>query len=289
MQGTGVPIVTPFTADGVVDHDRLISLVAWLEADGVDFLVPCGSTGEAPLLTSDERRAVVETVADAAEGPVVAGTGREGFEPTLATTEAAADAGADAALVVTPSYYGQGQAALETYYRDLADESPIPIYLYSVPKFTDCVLAPETVAGLATHETIAGIKDSSGNVDRLQRTVGLTADADFAVLVGSGGVYASALDVGADGGILGVANLVPELVADLAAAHARGDGDTARSIQATIAGLNELAVSEFGVAGVKAALELRDRPAGAPRRPLRPLDADGRVAIETELERIDAL
>ncbi|MFC3957819.1 dihydrodipicolinate synthase family protein [Halovivax cerinus] len=286
MQGTGVPIVTPFTADGRIDHDRLASLVSWLEGAGVDFLVPCGSTGEAPLLSADEPRAVVETVADASDGPVLAGTGREGYDSTLATTEAAAEAGADAALVVTPPYYNPSAETLESYYRDVADESPIPIYLYSVPKFTDVALDPETAARLAAHENVAGIKDSAGNVDHLQQTVRLTADETFDVLVGSGGVYASALDVGADGGILGVANVVPERVAELAAAHARGDGEAARSIQSTVAELNRVAVSEYGVPGVKAALELRGRPAGSPRRPLRSLDADGRAAVEAQLDRI---
>ncbi len=289
MHGTGVPIVTPFTADGRVDHDRLSALVSWLERNGVDFLVPCGSTGEAPLLSADERRGVVETVATAATGPVLAGTGREGYEPTLAATESAAAAGADAALVVTPPYYNPDAATLEAYYRDLADASPIPIYLYSVPTFTDVVLDPETVAALADHENVAGIKDSSGNVGRLQRTIRLTADDAFDVLVGSGGIYASALDVGADGAILALANAAPGKTNDLARTHADGDEAPARNLQADLAELNRVMVGEYGVSGVKAALAMRDQPVGQPRRPLRPLDENAREAVRSQLDRIGVL
>ncbi|WP_254863904.1 dihydrodipicolinate synthase family protein [Halovivax gelatinilyticus] len=289
MNGMGVPIVTPFDGDDRVDHVGLRTLVTWLESTGVDFLVPCGSTGEAPLLSANERRRVVETVADAATVPVLAGTGREGFEPALAATEAADAAGADAALVLTPSYYDPDQSTLASYYRDLADESPIPLYLYSVPVYTDVVLDPETVATLADHDAIAGIKDSSGNVARLQRAVRLTADASFDVLVGNGAVPASGLDVGVDGAILALAHVVPELAVELARCHADGDVHAAASIQADLAPLNRAMVGAYGAPGVKAGLELRGQPGGEPRRPLRPVDDAARETIRSHLERLDVV
>ena len=284
MHGTGVPLVTPFDDEGTVDHDRLATLADWLESEGVDFLVPCGSTGEAPLLTADERIAVVETVAETTDLPVLAGTGWEGYEPTLETTRRAAAAGADAALVVTPSYYGSDDAALEAYYRDLADESPIPIYLYSVPKFTDHAIAPETAAALATHENIAGIKDSSGSLESIQRLVDLTADAAFSVLVGSGSTYAAGLAAGADGGVLALANVAPARASEIYRLQADGQTADAREQNAGLVELNRAVTAEYGVPGVKAALELRDQPAGAPRRPLRPLAGDDRAALESILE-----
>lgn len=285
MQGTGVPIVTPFDGSGAVDRERLVELVEWLESAGVDFLVPCGSTGEAPLLTADERLTVIETVAEATDLPVLAGTGREGFEPTRRATAHAADAGADAALVVTPSYYASDDAALATYYRDLADESPIPIYLYNVPKFTGHALSPRTAASLATHDGVAGIKDSSGSLESLQRLVRGTADASFSVLVGSGSVYAAGLDVGADGGVLALANVVPERASEIHRLHDAGDDDVARRLNADLVELNRAVTSRHGVPGVKAALELRGQPAGPPRSPLSHVDEEAVDELDGLLER----
>ncbi|USZ71654.1 dihydrodipicolinate synthase family protein [Natronosalvus halobius] len=286
MHGTGVPLVTPIADDGRVDHERLEALVDWFASAGIDFFVPCGSTGEAPLLTADERTQVVETVAGATEKPVLAGTGHEGYEPTLEATEDAATAGADAALVVTPSYYGSDDAALGRYYRDLAEESPIPIYLYSVPKFTDYPLSPRLVESLATHENIAGIKDSSGSLESIQRLVRFTADADFSVLVGHGSVYAHALDAGADGGVLAVANAVPDLASEIFETH-RNDDDAARDLNADIVELNRTLTARYGVPGIKAVLAYRGLEVGPPRRPLEPVNED--VADEITAVLQDAL
>ncbi|ELY65775.1 dihydrodipicolinate synthase family protein [Natronococcus jeotgali] len=283
MHGTGVPLVTPF-ADGAIDHERLRSLVAWLERAGVDFLVPCGSTGEGPSLTTAERAAVVETVADATDLPVLAGTGREALEPTLETTALAAEAGADAALVVTPSYYGADDADLAAYYRALADRSPLPVYLYSVPKFTGRALAPELVAELASRENVAGIKDSSGSLGSVQRLVEHTDD-DFTVLVGSGSIYAAGLAAGADGGVLAVANVVPERASAVFGLDRADRTDAARERNAAFVELNHAVTARFGVPGVKAALAMRDQPVGRPRRPLRPLEREDEAALESLLER----
>ncbi|MFC4249276.1 dihydrodipicolinate synthase family protein [Natribaculum luteum] len=285
MHGTGVPLVTPFDESGRVDHESLRELATWLESNGVDFLVPCGSTGEAPSLDPAERARVIETVADATDLPILAGTGHEGYEPTLEATERAAEVGADAALVVTPSYYNADDESLEAYYRDLADDSPLPIYLYSVPKFTDHALSPETAEALADHENVAGIKDSSGSLESIQRLVRLTDDEAFDVLVGSGSVYAAGLDAGADGGVLALANVVPERASDVYRLHRDGEVDAARELNAALVELNRAVTARYGVPGVKATLSLRDQPVGTPRRPLRPVDAAVTRQLETLLER----
>lgn len=283
MHGTGVPIATPFDDSGAIDEAALTDLVSWLEAAGIDFVVPCGSTGEAPLLTAGERVRVVETVAGATDLPVVAGTGHEGFQPTLETTERAADAGADAALVVTPSYYGSTDDDLIAYYRDLADAASIPIYLYSVPKFTGDALSPDAAAALADHDNVAGIKDSSGSLESLQRLVRLTRDDEFDVLVGSGSVYAAGLEIGADGGILAVANVAPREATAIYRAHRDDRSAAARDRNADLVELNRAVTSRYGVPGVKAALSLRDRPVGDLRRPLQSLDDAAVAEIESIL------
>ncbi|WP_439027613.1 dihydrodipicolinate synthase family protein [Haloarchaeobius sp. DT45] len=274
MRGTGLPLVTPFAADETVDEAALRELVRWVEDAGVDFVVPCGSNSEAALLDSEERTRVVEVVADETDLPVLAGTGHPGLHQTRDQTAAAAAAGADAALVVTPFYHHHDQDALAAYYRDVADESPIPVYLYSVPKYTDTALDPETVAELATHPNVHGIKDSSGSLETLQRTVAHTAEADFSVLVGSGSIYAAGLDHGADGGVLAMANVVPELASEVYARHQSGDDAVARDLNRSLVDLNRAVTARFGVPGLKAAMRHRGKPVGRTRRPLQPVETD---------------
>ena len=287
MEGIGPPLVTPFDESGDVDHDRLREVVAWVEARGVDFLVPCGSNSEAELMTADERAAVVETVVDAASVPVVAGTGSPGRQETLAATRAAAETGADAAMVVTPFYYDHDQAALETYYREVADAAPLPVYLYSVPTYTGVRLEPATVGRLAGHPSIAGMKDSSGDLAAFLRTRRRTADAEFDLLVGSGGLLAQALSAGGTGGVLGLANLAPAALAEVAATHDAGDAARARRLNADLVELNRAVTAEFGVAGLKWAMRERGVPAGRARSPHRPPDADARERLGELLEAAD--
>jgi 4-hydroxy-tetrahydrodipicolinate synthase len=276
MDGLGVPLATPFDDAGDVDHDALAALADWVTERGVDFLVPCGSNSEAELLTANERAAVIETVADAApdDVPVIAGTGNPGLRETLALTDRAADAGADAVLVVTPFYYQHGDDAVAAYYRDLADRSPLPVYLYSVPKYTGYTLPPAVVGDLAPHENVAGMKDSSGDLGAFQRTRAATADADFELLVGSGSVFAPALDAGADGGVLALANVAPEVASEILAAHRAGDHDRARSLNRDAVDLNHAVTAEHGVPGLKAAMRSRGAPAGTVRSPHRPVSDD---------------
>jgi 4-hydroxy-tetrahydrodipicolinate synthase len=280
MEGTGPPLVTPFDEAGDVDERALRDLVAWVEARGVDFLVPCGSNSEAELMTAAERARVVEVVCDAASVPVLAGTGSPGLRETLRATEDAADAGADAALVVTPFYYAHDQQALEAYYRDLADESPLPVYLYSVPAYTDVALAPETVGRLADHPNVAGMKDSSGDLEAFTLTRRATADADFSLLVGSGSVLAPALDAGADGGVLALSNVAPGPASEVYARHRDGDAAGAHALNADLVALNRAITAEYSVPGLKYAMRERGAPAGHERRPHRPPDEAARARLD---------
>jgi 4-hydroxy-tetrahydrodipicolinate synthase/4-hydroxy-2-oxoglutarate aldolase len=285
MQGTGVPLVTPFDADGDLDETALEELVAWVVDHGVDFLVPCGSTSEGELMTVAERARVTDVVVGAApdDVEVLAGTGHPGFAETMTQTERAADAGADAALVVTPHYFAHDQATLEAYFREVADASPLPVYLYSMPLFTGMYLEPETVAALATHPNVHGMKDSSGDLERFQRYVAAARGADFDLLVGSGSIYAPALDVGATGGILALANVVPERASEIYRLH-QGSKDGAREVSQHVVALNHATTSEHGIPGLKAAMRSRGVPAGQPRRPFRDVDAAVEAALADLVE-----
>jgi 4-hydroxy-tetrahydrodipicolinate synthase len=285
VSGVGPPLVTPFDGDGDVDYDRLRELVAWLETRGVDFLVPCGSTSEAELLTAGERARVVETVVEAASVPVVAGTGHPGLRETLASTRAAHEAGADAALVVTPFYYDHDQQRLAAYYRELAERSPLGVYLYSVPTYTGVELDPDTVGDLAAAPGILGLKDSSGSLGALARTRRRTSSG-FTLLAGSADLLASGLAHGADGGILAVSNLRPELAAEVVTCQAEDPG-RARTLT-TALGEYHATVFEHGVPGLKWAMRERGAPAGYPRSPHRPLDGDARDSLRSALDAIGA-
>lgn len=280
VSGLGPPLVTPFDASGAVDHDRLRELVAWVETRGVDFLVPCGSTSEAALLTSRERTQVVETVVDAASVPVVAGTGHPGLRETLDSTQAAADAGADAALVVTPFYYDHDQQTLAAYYREVADSAPLPVYLYAVPGYTGVDLDPDTVGDLSAHPNIVGLKDSSGSLGALARHHRRTEDG-FSLLAGSADLLASGLALGAAGGILAVANLRPAVAAEVVGVRDR-EPDRARRLTADL-GERHVAVFEHGIPGLKWAMRERGAPAGYPRSPHQRLDNETREQLRTAL------
>jgi 4-hydroxy-tetrahydrodipicolinate synthase len=279
MDGIGPPLVTPFDEDGDVDEARLRDLVQWVEGRGVDFLVPCGSNSEAELMTAAERARVVEVVADESDVPVLAGTGHPGLRETLSATADAADAGADAALIVTPFYYEHDQDALRSYYRDVADESPLPVYLYSVPKYTGVRLTPETVESLAVHDNVVGMKDSSGDVGEFVRTRRRTSDETFDLLVGSGSVLAQALAAGADGGVLALANVAPDAASDVYDAHG-DDPETARDLGADLVELNRAVTAEYGVPGLKYAMRQRGAPAGYARSPHQPPDEDAREHLD---------
>jgi len=285
MNGVAAPLVTPCTEDGDVDERALSDLVGWLEAGGIDFLVPCGSTSEAELLTADERARVIETVVDAASVPILAGTGSPGYRETRAATDAAAEAGADAGLVVTPFYYPHDQSALADYYRDVADAASIPIYLYSVPVFTNVRLEPDTAAELAGHPNVAGMKDSAGDVGSFVRLVQQTADADFDPMVGSGGVFSQALAAGATGGILALANVAPEVTAEIYETASNGP-ETARRLNAAVTELNRAVTSEFGIPGLKYAMRQRGAPAGYARSPHQSPDAAARARLDALVEDI---
>jgi dihydrodipicolinate synthase/N-acetylneuraminate lyase len=282
MHGVGPPLVTPFTRTGDLDESSLRDLVAWVESRGVDFLVPCGSNSEAELMTAEERRRTVEIVADAADVPVLAGTGHPGFAETRAATADAAAAGADAALVVTPFYYNHDEDTLVAYYEDLADVADVPIYLYSVPVFTGTRLSPDAVARLAEHPNVAGMKDSSGDLEAAIRIRRRTVDADFELFVGSGSILGYAMMAGADGGVLALANIAPGASSRVVERFGSGDHEGARDLNDGLVELNHAITAGYGISGLKAAMRHRGAPAGYARRPHRPPSAEA-VAHLTDL------
>jgi 4-hydroxy-2-oxoglutarate aldolase len=283
LEGVFAPVVSTFYQDGELDVASFAANVrAHLHA-GLHGIVVAGSTGEAALLDLDERAALVDATRELTPDDrwVIVGTGAESTRTCIRQTKEAAKRGADAVLVVAPHYYASAmtEAALRQHYRRVADESPVPVILYSIPKYMHFSL-PETLVGeLAQHENVIGIKDSSGNKELLTGFL-KAKSSSFAVLVGNAQLFHHALMSGADGGILAAAMFAPQVALDVYENHRRGDMAAAEAAQAKLTPLGAKIVGELGVPGVKVALERIGLCGGPMRSPLQPLDERQSAAVD---------
>jgi 4-hydroxy-2-oxoglutarate aldolase len=289
LAGVFAPVVTTFDGSGALALDPFVANARRHLEDGLAGIVVAGSTGEAALLDEGERAALVEALRPFVPGDrwLIAGVGAESTRLTITRALVAGERGADAVLVVAPHYYGAAAmtpAALGAHYRRVADESPVPVVLYNIPKYMHFALPPELVHELATHENVVGIKDSSGDLALLERYLEARSDA-FAVLTGNGGQLAPAIARGATGGILAVALFAADesTGGNLAAIQYQmiraGRRDAAERAGARLGVLAREIVAGLGVPGVKHALDVAGLTGGAPRLPLLPLDEAGRAHV----------
>ena len=285
LNGIFPPLATPFAANGGVELTALGANVQKYNRTGVAGYVVVGSTGESVYLTEDEKVKIWEAVRGAADAGkiLIAGTGCEATAETIALTRRAAELGYHAALVRTPAYFRSQMtnAALERHFRAVAEASPIPVLIYSVPQFTGLKVEAPLVARLAEHPNIVGLKESSGDV-QLMTEMRRTTPTEFQVLVGSASVLYPALCVGAQGAVLAAACVLPELCVEVYQAACAGDHARARALQEKLLEPTAAVTTRFGIAGLKFAMELRGYVGGVPRAPLLPLDA----AARTEIKRI---
>ena len=271
LRGILLPITTPFTTDEEIDSKGLQANLRFWNATGIAGYVVLGSTGERVNLDERECREVIETAR--AEVPrelsFIVGAGQESRRGTINESKRAAAAGADAVLVITPHFYRAAitQTALVEHYLAVADSSPVPVLLYSMPDLTGVRIEPETAAQLSQHPNIVGIKDSSAEVAKLRETIQLTP-GDFAVLTGNGTILAEALGAGARGGILAVACVATAICVAIFRAVESGDSDRAATLQLGLTPLAKAVTTRFGIGGLKAALEMKGLAGGAVRAPL---------------------
>jgi len=284
LRGILPPLVTPFRADGALD---LASFEANLESYGTEDLagyVVLGSNGEAASLEEDEKLSLLRAARRRSGSRlVIAGTGLESTRSTIAFTRKAADTGADAALVLTPSCFKSQMTveALRRHYEAVAEASPLPVLLYSFPAVTGLAFPPALAPAIAGHPRIVGMKESSGDVGLLGRILS-SVPASFVVACGSAPVFYPSLCLGAAAGILAVANCAPRPAAALYRAFAAGDHARARRIQEALTPLAVAVTATHGVAGLKAAVDLSGRRGGSVRAPLLPLAP----AVHEELRRL---
>jgi 4-hydroxy-2-oxoglutarate aldolase len=267
------PMVTPFKADESLDIPGFEQNVRGHLAAGLHGLLVAGSTGEAALLGDDERRVLTESARKLmpADRTLLVGTGAESTRQCIARCRDAASSGADAVLVVAPHYYSSSMtpAAIKAHYLRVADESPVPVLLYNIPKYMHFRLEPDVIAELSSHENIRGMKDSAGDMTFFARYVESQSDT-FDVLTGHGGTFATALSLGARGGILAVALFAAELALEVWNAHREGHVNDAETAQKPLVPMAAEIVARMGVPGVKAAMERVGLVGGHVRLPLLP-------------------
>jgi len=275
LHGIFPPVVTNF--DEVTGEIAPIpfreNLRRWAETP-INGVVLFGSNGEGALLDEDEKRRLIAFAREVLPGGfvVIAGTGGESTRAVIRQTREMAAEGAEVMLVHPPAYFGAylSPAALLDHFRAVADASPVPVLLYHIPKYTKVTLEAGFIGELMRHENVAGLKDSSGDLKRFADFTNACGDG-CRLFVGNGALLYTALELGAVGGILGVANVAPKLCADIVTSFRAGDAQLAGRLQERLTPLHKEIVAPFGGVGCKAALDLMGWAGGAPRAPLRAL------------------
>ncbi len=285
------PVTTTFNSRGELDLDGFSRNLSAHVAAGLHGILIAGSTGEAALLDESERHQLLEAARKVIPSDrwMLAGTGAESTRGCVRRCKDAAERGADAALVVAPHYYSNAMsfASLQAHYERVADESPIPVMLYNIPKYMHFRLDADLVSRLAEHDNIVGMKDSSGDVAYLEHYIAASSDS-FAVLTGHAGTVLRALQMGARGGILAASLFVPELCLELYRAHMDGKVSDAEDAQRRLTPSALEIVGRMGIPAVKYAMERTGYVGGPVRLPLLDASDEDRAAVDVILREVSA-
>lgn len=273
LSGIYPPIPTPFENEKIAFDKLELNIEKWCKT-GISGIVVLGSNGEYVFLSEEEKRMTVKTVVQTAdkEKMIIAGCGCESTKETIRCCEEYAYLGVEAALVITPHYYGgkMSREILINHYTIVAQNSPIPVLIYNVPKHTHINITCDIVEELSQQPNIIGIKESSGNVALIGEVIKKSV-AGFNVLVGTAGALFGALALGSVGGILALANIAPDLCVDLYRYVNEGNYKQAKDLQQKLIPVNNAITANYGISGLKAAMDLLGYYGGAPRLPLLPL------------------
>ncbi|CBE69366.1 MAG: 4-hydroxy-tetrahydrodipicolinate synthase [Candidatus Methylomirabilis oxygeniifera] len=283
FQGSMVALVTPFQG-GRVDEPMLRGLVEFHINNGTDALIPCGTTGESPTLSHDEHRRVIELTVEVANRrvAVIAGTGSNSTDEAIDLTRFARQAGADGALLVLPYYNKPTQSGLIAHCRAVADAAELPLILYNIPGRTGINMLPETLAVLADHPYIVGMKEATGNLEQMTHDIVLCGDK-LSFLSGDDTLTLPLLAVGGRGVISVIANIVPRDVADLTHAFLGGDWKRAREIHLKLFPLCQAMFYETNPIPVKTAMAILGMISGELRLPLCPMSEPNLNRLKTAM------
>ena len=289
LHGCGTALVTPFAADGSLDEVALRALVEWQIEEGIGFLVPCGSTGEAATLSLDEHLRVVEITAEQADGrvPVVAGSGSNDTAKCIRLSRAVVVRGATHVIVVSPMYNRPPQRGLIGHFEAVADAVDVPVLLYNVPGRTGSNMEAATTLALAEHPGVIGIKEASGDLSQIIEVL-LKRPDGFSVLSGDDAMTLPVMALGGEGVVSVVSNAAPRAMSELVAAMEQGDLQRARFLQAALHELMSVAFVESNPIPIKAALAELGLTADRVRSPLTPLADAHRAVVSAALDRAAA-
>lgn len=288
LEGIFAPIPTPFQHEEIAFDKLARNMDFWLDSK-LSGIVVMGSNGEFVSLSPEEKRKLINNVCDLANGSnktIIAGTGCESTKETIELTKYASEAGVVAALVLSPNYYKRSMtdSLIKNFYIEVADASPIPIILYNMPANSSINLSAKIVIELSRHPNIIGLKDSSGNIVQIAEIIHNTGK-DFSVFAGSASFLFPSLVVGAKGGTLALANVLPNECVAIQELVDIGDYNEAKELQFRLLDINNAVTSRWGVAGLKAAMEIQGLYGGEPRKPLLPLGEKDRVELENILNK----
>ncbi|HEX9775023.1 MAG TPA: 4-hydroxy-tetrahydrodipicolinate synthase [Actinomycetota bacterium] len=283
-------MATPFAADGSLDLTRARELAAHLVANGSDGLVVCGSTGESPVLSFEEKRDLIGAVADevGARGDVIAGTGTYDTRASIALSQTAAEQGAAGLLVVTPYYSRPPQSGLLAHFTAIAESVDRPVILYDIPSRTARKIDHETLLALAAVPNIVGVKDAAGDLAGTAKLIAEKPD-DFTIWSGDDALTLPMLALGAHGVISVASHLAGNRIADMIATFVKGDTEGAAAIAAELAPLFEVLFITSNPIPLKAALAMMGQPVGEPRLPLVPATEAQRSQVRAVLEGLGLL
>ncbi len=285
--GVFTPITTPFDEQGQVAHDKLeFNLGRWNQT-GLKGYIVLGSNGENVHLSDREKVGVLRTARRATPPRklMIAGTGAASTAGTILLTEQAAEAGADAALILHPSYYRSQMTGpvLANHYRVIADASPIPVMIYNLPPATGIDLSADLLVELSDHPNIVGVKDTSGNIAKMGETIRRT-DSSFRVIAGSANFFYPSLAIGVTGGILALANIAPDEAVQMFDLFCAGEIEQGQALHLRMLPVNLAVTNRFGISGLKAAMDMLGYSGGPPRLPLLPLDGERRTEVRAILK-----
>ena len=284
FEGVYTALITPFKNEKV-DEAALRALVERQIAAGIAGLVPCGSTGESATLSADEHNEVIDIVISAAAGrvPVIAGTGSNNTREAIGFTQHAKDAGAAGALLLSPYYNKPTQAGLVEHFEAIADATQLPLVLYNIPGRTASNVAPETIARLAEHEFIVGVKEACGDLDQIAHLISL-CPSDFTVVSGDDSLLLPVLAVGGKGGIAVTSNVAPEKMLELYSSFQAGNVTRAREIHYELWPVFNALFCETNPIPVKAALALMGLVQDDIRLPLTQITQPNRDRLQAVLK-----
>ena len=288
LRGCGTALVTPFQSDGKLDEAALRRLVQRQLEGGIDFLVPCGTTGESPVLTAEEHLRVVEIALEEARGrvPVVAGAGGNNTQRVCEQVRQLERLGVDAILSVSPYYNKPTQEGIYQHYRAIADSTPLPIVVYNVPGRTGSNIEPATLGRLAGIPNILGVKEASGNVPQIEEII-RRIPKPFKVFSGDDSITLPILALGGCGVVSVVSNVVPQEMTEMVSLCNRGEFEAARRIHYRLLPLMQVLFIESSPIPVKAALVALGLIQPVYRLPLVPMTPDNRDKLERVLDDLE--